>query len=85
MHARTSFDDRSLQKDRSQVIHVDLSQVTQKSELPVLSLTGSIVEATKQPPPCTKPVEVEAAAPTGLPWLCLEQEVYSTGWFGGWL
>lgn len=38
MHARTSFDSRSLRKDRSQVIRVHLSQVTQKS------VTGSLLD-----------------------------------------
>lgn len=64
---------------------MDLGQVTQKSELQVLSLTGSIVKAIKQKQPWAKPVKVEAAAPTGLALLCSEWEVGFTWHFGDWL
>lgn len=70
MRARTSF------KEHSQVLRVDPSQVIQKSQLRVLSLTGSIVKAKTQTRPCAEPVEVEAAAPTGLPLLCSEWEMH---------
>lgn len=63
---------------------MDLGQVTQKSELQVLSLTGSIVKDVKQRQPWAKPVKVEAAALTGLSLVCSEWELGFTRWFGDW-
>lgn len=83
--APTSFQHHSLQKDHSQVTPVGLGQVTQKSQLQVLSLTGSIVKGIKQKQPWAKAMKVEAAAPTGLTLLCSEWEMGFTRWFGDWL
>lgn len=85
MRAPTSFHRRSLRKDRGQAVPVDLGQGTQKSQLQVLSLTGSIVKGIKQKRPWAKAVKVEAAAPAGLALLCWEWEMDFTRWFGDWL
>lgn len=69
----------------SQVLPLDLRQATQKSELQVLSLTGSIVKDIKQKQPWAKPVKVEAAAPTGLDLLSSGWGMSFTGQFGAWL
>lgn len=64
MHARTSFDSRSLRKEHSQVIRVHLSQVTQKS------VTGSLLDwlhcGSHKATTGAKPVDVEVAAPLAL-------------------
>lgn len=85
VRAPTSSSCPSLRKHPGQVTHLDLGQVTQKSELQVLSLTGSIVKDIKQRQPWAKAVKVEAAAPTGLALLCWEWEMGFTRWFGVWL
>lgn len=51
-----------LQEDHSQAVHVEPSQVSQKSKLQLLSLTGCIVKAKNQRQPCAEVVQVEAVA-----------------------
>lgn len=64
---------------------MDLGQVAQKSEVQVLSLTGSIVKNMKQKQPWAKAVKVEAAAclGTGFAVLAVGHGFHSTVW--GWL